>query len=149
MSHSKNLFLGAAILFAVALFAVFSWGSEDSSQGQADSAKKESAPAKQAEKATQTAPAPQTQTQTQTADDDIPRLIEETPTSKNTVTIPTPVGVQEGSQRRNDTYNKLSKPAKDAALDARRSAEKTETAGSETEQAATDKESTDDKPPLR
>lgn len=146
MSHQKIPFRGAGILLvALILFAAFAWSSGDAPQGQTDSAKKEPPPAKQAEKATQTAPAPQTQTQT--ADDDIPRLIEETPTSKNTVTIPTPVGVQEGSERRNETYKKISKPAKDAALDARRSADKSETAGSETEQAATEKESTDDKPP--
>ena len=129
------------------------WSSEDSSGEQ--SSKPDT------KKATQSAPSPQTQTQS--AEDEIPRLIVVTPTSKNAVTIETPVGVQEGTQRRYETYDLIGKKATKEIQDTRRAVKKSGTAESEAEETATNKEAeakttkdktkdkaaeTDDKPPL-
>lgn len=119
---------------------VFAW-SHDSGQQTQSSAKQESEKAKPQQ--TQTAPSPQTQA----VDDDIPRTIIETPQSKNTTTISTPVGLKETNQRMHDTYTRISKKAKDQAVETRRSIEKSEAASTDAQNKVDDQQDQADKKP--
>lgn len=121
-------------------FAMLAWGHDSGQQTQA-STKQESEKAKPQQP--QTAPSPQTQA----ADDDVPRTIIETPHSKNTTTISTPVGLKETNERMHDTYTRVSKKVKAEAVETRRSIEKSEAASTDAQNKADDQEDQAEKKP--
>ena len=128
------------LLLGPLCFAMIAW-SHDSGRQTQSSATQESEKAKPQQP--QTAPSPQSQA----VDDDVPRTIIETPQSKNTTTISTPIGLKETNERMNDTYSRVSKKVKDQAVETRRSIEKSEAAGTDAQNKADDQEDQAEKKP--
>jgi hypothetical protein len=131
----KQVFLQSLILVAIILLPICA-RAEKAQQTQPAATKEKSAAQV---KSTQTAPAPQSQP----ADDDVPVMIEEHPQSKSSTTIATPPGLLETNIRRHNTYNRISKQAKDGVIQSRTAEEEAEAKKMDAENQPEEK-----KPPL-
>lgn len=133
----KQAFLKVLILMSMILLPICA-RAETHQQTQTAATKEKSSPPATV-KSPQTTRAPQSQP----ADDDVPVMIEEQPQSKSSITIATPPGLLETNIRRHNTYNRISKQAKDGVIQSRTAEEEAETKKMDAENQPEEK-----KPPL-
>jgi hypothetical protein len=99
----KALAASCFVLLIAGSSVVFGWGPDPGASKPAEK-KTEPAPAK-----TQDDKSTQTQTQTQAVVDETGEvvIIDVKPVSKNTTTIPTPLGMEQQTEKRVEEYNKI------------------------------------------